>query len=86
MEVALQDAFKFHKRLFVKCNQIHLVHGDAGVVECPANGMRGKSFIVLLSREGLLAGCSNGHAIQQQTGCGVVIKATDTQNIQLGGA
>ena len=80
-QVTLEDALEFHQGLVVESHHGDLVHGDARMAEGPSDGVDRETLVVLLSAERLLAGCSDRNTILQQAGGGIVIKATEAQDI-----
>ena len=86
IEMALKDSFKLNERFLMKCHERNIVHGDSGLAQCPPDGMGREPFVVFFTREGLFAGRSYGNTVPNQAGGGVVIEATQAQNVHRVGA
>ena len=76
--MTLEDPLKLHQWFVVEGDHGHVGHLDLSFFEGPSDCIDGKPLVVLFPRECLFTRGSDGHAVLQKAGGGVVIEAAET--------
>jgi hypothetical protein len=80
-QVGEQNALELEQRLVVEADVVHLVDGDAGVLETVLDRVEGKILVVADARETLLLRGGDDLPVLEQAGGRVVVVARDAENV-----
>src|SRR5437870_12270531 len=82
VEIGLQQALKFQKRLVIESNQINFIAFDPGVVETELYGVCGKTVVVLLAGEAFFLRGSDNLAVADNTGRRIMIVSRNAEDVR----